>query len=181
MRKIIGLALLLTSIAASAQTIYRTVTERGAVVYSEDGNVKGAKESQSISLTALGGANTRDAAAANRTAPPDSCRTDTQKFCAGESNPGRAFECLVDHSKEVSDTCYDDLKQRIARQQATSPTGESNTGSNEQRACRQDAQRYCKGVQPGGGRIVNCLLDHQNDISDACYAVLEKRTKNRRP
>ena len=42
-------------------------------------------------------------------------------------------------------------------------------------ACRADAQKFCKGVKPGEGRIVDCLIDHQKDISDGCYDLLKKQ------
>ena len=35
-------------------------------------------------------------------------------------------------------------------------------------ACAADAQRLCAGVQPGGGRIVACLKDHKDALSDRC-------------
>jgi hypothetical protein len=35
-------------------------------------------------------------------------------------------------------------------------------------ACTQDAQKFCAGVQPGGGRIVNCLKQHKDALSDGC-------------
>src|SRR5258708_37164626 len=35
-------------------------------------------------------------------------------------------------------------------------------------ACAGDAQRLCAGVQPGGGRIVACLKEHKDSLSDQC-------------
>ena len=35
-------------------------------------------------------------------------------------------------------------------------------------ACTDDAQRLCAGVQPGGGRIVACLKEHKDSLSDRC-------------
>jgi Cysteine rich repeat len=35
-------------------------------------------------------------------------------------------------------------------------------------ACSGDAARLCSGVQSGGGRVVACLKQHQDDLSDAC-------------
>lgn len=35
-------------------------------------------------------------------------------------------------------------------------------------ACADDAQKLCAGVQPGGGRIVACLKDHKEQLSDRC-------------
>lgn len=37
-----------------------------------------------------------------------------------------------------------------------------------QSACAQDAQKLCAGVQPGGGRIVACLKQHKDALSDQC-------------
>src|SRR5579863_7198939 len=35
-------------------------------------------------------------------------------------------------------------------------------------ACSEDAQKLCAGVQPGGGRIVACLREHKDSLSDQC-------------
>ena len=35
-------------------------------------------------------------------------------------------------------------------------------------ACAGDAQKLCEGVQPGGGRIVACLKEHKDSLSDGC-------------
>jgi Cysteine rich repeat len=35
-------------------------------------------------------------------------------------------------------------------------------------ACAEDAQKLCAGVQPGGGRIVACLREHKDSLSDRC-------------
>lgn len=37
-----------------------------------------------------------------------------------------------------------------------------------QAACRGDAQRLCAGVQPGGGRIGQCLKARINEVSPQC-------------
>jgi hypothetical protein len=39
-------------------------------------------------------------------------------------------------------------------------------------ACQADAQKLCSGVQPGGGRIINCLAQHKDALSDTCKQAL---------
>jgi len=39
-------------------------------------------------------------------------------------------------------------------------------------ACGQDFRRLCAGVQPGGGRVVQCLMAHRAELSPACAADL---------
>ncbi len=41
-------------------------------------------------------------------------------------------------------------------------------GGNFRADCGEDLQRYCAGVQPGGGRLVECLKSHTRELSMAC-------------
>ncbi len=39
----------------------------------------------------------------------------------------------------------------------------------EQRAaCKDDFQKLCKGVTPGGGRIMKCLEQNRDKVSERC-------------
>lgn len=43
----------------------------------------------------------------------------------------------------------------------------------EQRsACMGDYEKFCKGVVPGGGRIIACLAKQSDKITPACKKVL---------
>ena len=45
------------------------------------------------------------------------CAADVKNFCAQvKPGGGRIVECLEDHSKEISDECYDLLEKRAERQ-----------------------------------------------------------------
>ena len=55
-------------------------------------------------------------------------------------------------------------------------TGSSSGGGMQ--ACRSDAQRFCRTVKPGGGAVIDCLIDHQDDITEDCYQFLKARQKN---
>jgi len=40
-------------------------------------------------------------------------------------------------------------------------------------ACKADADRVCPGVGPGGGRLIGCLKEHQNDVTIGCAKELK--------
>ena len=44
-------------------------------------------------------------------------------------------------------------------------------------ACATDIQNFCPGVQPGGGRILACLKQHKDQVSDGCKQAVMKATK----
>ena len=44
-------------------------------------------------------------------------------------------------------------------------------------ACRNDASRFC-GNARGERPITDCLLNHQQEVSDSCYASLKQRLQN---
>jgi hypothetical protein len=43
--------------------------------------------------------------------------------------------------------------------------------------CRADVQKLCSGVQPGGGRIIDCLKQHAADVSQACHDAMAAHEK----
>jgi hypothetical protein len=40
--------------------------------------------------------------------------------------------------------------------------------------CTEDAQRLCAGVQPGGGRVLACLKEHKDALSDKCKQAAQQ-------
>jgi hypothetical protein len=41
-------------------------------------------------------------------------------------------------------------------------------GQPQKGACKADAQKLCSDVQPGEGRVIECLKTHQADLSPQC-------------
>jgi hypothetical protein len=41
-----------------------------------------------------------------------------------------------------------------------------------QDACKADAEKLCKGITPGAGRIIACLKSHESELSPACKEKL---------
>jgi hypothetical protein len=45
-------------------------------------------------------------------------------------------------------------------------------------ACRQDARQLCPNVVPGQGRVVRCLTERRNDLSEYCQSTMLQRRLN---
>ena len=41
-------------------------------------------------------------------------------------------------------------------------------------ACDSDIQKLCSGIQPGGGRILACLKQHKDEVSEMCKQAVAK-------
>jgi len=92
------------------------------------------------------------------------CADDVAKFCKDvQPGGGRIMKCMKEHENELSPAC----KQHIA--QVKERVKEAVA------ACEDDVMRFCPGVKPGGGRIIHCLKEHQNELSPDCKAKMESR------
>jgi len=56
----------------------------------------------------------------------------------------------------------------LARAAQSAQAGDQQSLAAIRAACAEDAQKLCAGVQPGGGRIVACLKEHKDSLSDRC-------------
>jgi Cysteine rich repeat len=91
------------------------------------------------------------------------CAEDAAKLCQGVKPGGGAIaRCLKEHSNELSPAC----KKNIAK--AKKKVREFKE------ACKDDAQRLCEGIKPGGGKIVQCLKQHEDELSADCKEKMEK-------
>jgi Cysteine rich repeat len=43
----------------------------------------------------------------------------------------------------------------------------------ERAACQADFAKYCKGVEPGGGRIIECLAKQMEKLTPDCQKVVK--------
>ena len=90
------------------------------------------------------------------------CAPDAARLCADvQRGGGRIARCLRQHEDQLSPLC----KGRMDAMR--------EEGRELARACRDDVDKQCKGVQRVGGRIVQCLRMHESDLSPQCRARLD--------
>ena len=46
----------------------------------------------------------------------------------------------------------------------------------EREACQSDYEKFCQGVEQGGGRIIKCLNDHLSELTPQCQKVVKANT-----
>ena len=91
------------------------------------------------------------------------CKGDVEKFCKGiPEGGGRIAACLKSHEAELSPSCKEDVAAAKGRMKGLAE------------ACKPDAERFCKGVQPGQGRVLSCLKSHEADLAPACKAEMSR-------
>ena len=40
----------------------------------------------------------------------------------------------------------------------------------EEGPCKADMEKFCKGVEPGEGRVMKCMKEHEAELSEGCKA-----------
>ena len=108
-----------------------------------------------------------DAGAQQRSQGP--CAADVKRFC-GDVKPGQGAiaKCMKAHEAELSPACRESSKARAEKAERMREEG------------RADVEKFCKGIAPGGGRILSCLKSREPELQPACAAEF-KRAGNRRP
>ena len=95
------------------------------------------------------------------------CADDIRQLCP-DVKPGssRVVECLQKNKARVSAACGARLD--ASHQKAKALIEEFG------RSCRMDVDRFCPGVDPGGGRVLGCLRQHQSELSPPCQGEMNR-------
>jgi Cysteine rich repeat len=91
------------------------------------------------------------------------CHEDAKKFCSDvRPGGGRIYNCLTSHNAELAPACRERLAAAKARYDEFV------------KACKSDADKYCKSIPPGGGRILSCLKGREADLQADCKAQFHR-------
>ena len=97
----------------------------------------------------------------------DPCAEDVKQFCA-EVKPGggRVEFCLRKNEEKLSPACRGRLEAQEAKVRSLL---EEFTLS-----CQVDVGRFCGAVKPGQGRVLACLVRHEDNLSTSCRSQTER-------
>lgn len=97
----------------------------------------------------------------------DPCASDVAQFCPNvKLGSGRVVDCMQANRSRLSTACRARLDANV--QKARSYVEEFG------RSCRRDVDEFCPSVDPGGGRVIGCLRQHQPELSPTCQGEMTR-------
>lgn len=93
------------------------------------------------------------------------CEAEVQSYCPDSLSGEARRRCVIQRMKQLGTTCQQIVRQRMVRWKEA---------EGYKLACVEDMKRFCLTVQPGDGRILQCLQEHEQDLSEGCYQSLPK-------
>jgi Golgi apparatus protein 1 len=96
------------------------------------------------------------------------CKEDLQTYCANvTAGEARIAFCMLAHEDKISAKCVDalvDVADKIEMKMSKLVRLSL--------ACEDDLNKNCDAVRAGKGRLVQCIRDQKDRLSDGCKAEL---------
>ena len=99
------------------------------------------------------------------------CDAEVQQYCPDSLAGEDRRRCVMQRFKRLEASCQQIVRQRLVRWKEA---------DGYRLACAEDVKRVCQTVEPGEGRILQCLQEHEQDLSESCYQSLPKGRLNLR-
>jgi len=93
------------------------------------------------------------------------CDAEVQQACPDSLSEEDRQRCIAHRMKRLPLPCQQIMRQRMVRWKEA---------EGYQAACADDVKRVCQEVEPGGGRVLSCLQEHAQDLSEGCYQSMPK-------
>jgi len=101
------------------------------------------------------------------------CADDVEKFCKDVQPGSQIRKCLEEHKAELSPACKERFDKMEARRQERRQQADARREARH-KACKDDIDKFCKDER-GGGRVMQCLRQHEAELSEACKTELASR------
>jgi Cysteine rich repeat len=99
------------------------------------------------------------------------CDAQVQGVCPDSLTGEERRRCVMQRMRQLDQSCQQIARQRVARWKVA---------DGYRLACAVDIKRVCLTVEPGEGRMLACLQEHEQDLAEACYQSLPKGRLNLR-
>lgn len=93
------------------------------------------------------------------------CDAEVQQYCPDSLEGEDRRRCVMQRFKRLDASCQQIVQQRLVRWKAA---------DGYKSACLADVKRFCRTVPAGDGRVLHCLQEHEQDLSEGCYQSLPK-------
>ena len=97
------------------------------------------------------------------------CEADENLLCPGlQHNSRKSFMCLMAYEAHLSNSCALGIVEAAMTLEAGMMAIDYSI-----KACEADADKFCLEVQPGNGRIVQCLVMNEANLAEQCVTALK--------
>ena len=100
----------------------------------------------------------------------DGCSSEIQTYCKDVTpGKGRIVSCLYAYEDKISTQCQIALCDAVPSLERALTTLSYLAGE-----CRDDLKKYCSGVKPGQGRLINCLDEKKYMLTNQCKTAFDE-------
>ena len=93
------------------------------------------------------------------------CDAEIQQYCPDSLAGEDRRRCVIQRLKRFDAPCQQIVQQRLVRWKQA---------EGYKVACVVDVKRFCRTVPAGDDRVLVCLQEHEQDLSEGCYQSLPK-------